>query len=148
MTGTGYTSIDADARAGIEALCNEYLWCVDNYHAELVASLFTADGEWHAPGASWVGREQVTAQWNSRATAGLNHQVRHMMTNIRLLPAEHGEVSGVIGFIVFVGPRDQVSPPEPRMVGEHHDVYRKEHGRWLFRSRRVVPLFPSDWTLL
>jgi len=34
-----------------------------------------------------------------------------------------------------------------RLVGEHRDAYVRQGGRWLFASREVVPLFPSDWTL-
>lgn len=134
--------------ARLASLCAEYCWRVDNYHSDRLPELFTEDAEWEAPGLRMAGGDQLRAGWAAHSKRVAGRLSRHMMANMRFTRDGETTASGVVGFTVFSGARGAVAPPVPVLVGEHHDRYeRQPSGHWLFKARRVVPLFPSDWSL-
>lgn len=141
-----YSAITPEMRAALLALCTEYLWRVDHGHSASIATLFTKDGQWAAPGILWTGQAALVDGWQRHQVQNSERFARHMMASARFALHKGGIVSGIVGFTVYAGARDNITPPAPVLVGEHHDCYvQQDDGAWRFQSRRVVPLFPSNW---
>jgi hypothetical protein len=143
----GYLAVSADDRSALTALCMEYCWRVDNQRGDVIHELFAERATWSAPGVTYEGIDAIRAGWARRAEAARSRLSRHLVAGLRFVAEPDGGISGVIGFTLFAGLAGQVLPPEPKLVGEHHDRYVRERGRWLFAERKVVPIFPSDWRL-
>lgn len=141
-----YRGVGPEDWTRLAALCAEYCWRVDNHQSAALPALFTADAVWEAPGVRMQGAEALAAGWADHQARAATRLSRHMMANMRFTADGPGRARGVVGFTVYAGTEGVVAPPVPLLVGEHHDRYeRQASGEWLFASRRVVPLFPSDW---
>ena len=142
-----YSQIGAADRAALTALCVEYAWRVDNYYTETVPELFVDDGVWEAFGDPMIGKEALVKGWKARASIGDRLLRRHLISNLRFAKGSDGVVRGWHALTYFQGERGQTTMPSVTMVGEYHDTYQKNaDGTWLFKTRKMIPIFPDSWS--
>lgn len=118
-------------------LVNGYSRCVDNFEDEALVQMFAREGRWLQPRvAPFEGREQIRAFLASRDRAVT---MRHAVTNVLVDVRDATHASGVCYFTVYRQPRDTPAAQAltPFAVGEYHDEFVLEEGRWRFASRDI-----------
>jgi hypothetical protein len=144
----GYSSVTAQERAELTALCTEYAWRADNYLSDRIPDLFLQDGTWEGTGTFMKGRKELVAGWKARALLGKEIVRRHMISNLRFARAADGVIHGWVTFSFLKRPIPDNAAPSWELVGEWIDSYGQDaSGKWLFRTRKVEFLFPHDWSL-
>jgi hypothetical protein len=134
-----YLGVDATTRAALTALCTEYVWRIDNGHAQTVPELFSDDGEWIGPWGTMAGRAALDEAWTARSLRTV--RTRHMLTNLRFTQSAPDRALGQIGQIVFVADGPDPMRPTPSIVAENIDDYVcGPDGVWRIRMRRVAML--------
>lgn len=144
---SGETDIPADlaaridwleSRAQIEDLVHRYTECVRDRREGEVAGLMAADAwvELHHGDAldpdsttlheRFAGKEAILGSFQQ--VAGNDAVVWPMIHNLRI------EIEGDTARSRCVM-ASSVRPHGFQYVGEYHDTFRREHGRWLFASR-------------
>ncbi|MDB5703859.1 MAG: nuclear transport factor 2 family protein [Sphingomonas bacterium] len=146
MSDPTYTRLSADDHSALVALCMEYCYLADNYQSARIPELFTEDATWQAPGTSMNGRAEMVTGWAERQKVGELVTRRHMVSNYRFTVDDDGTVRGILSFTLYRAPRGEHAVPVPMLVADHVDTYEKQSdGRWLFKTREVVPLMPNNW---
>lgn len=144
--GTAYNRVDASDRSALIALCTEYAWRVDNYQTETVPELFLADGVWEAFGTAMIGRDALIAGWNARATIGNKLLRRHHVSNFRFARTADGVMRGWHALTYYQGERGKTTQPTLTLIGEYENTFgQTDDGTWLFKSMKMVPVFPDTW---
>lgn len=146
-----YRDVEPDDIAALMALCTEYSWRVDHGYTDTVHELFADDGHWEAEGVPepMIGKQALIVGWEKRASVGRQSLRRHLITNFRFSRDENGVVHGYHALIYFQAIIGEPTEPGVTMVGEYDDIYEKTaEGHWLFKRRRMKPVFPADWAPL
>lgn len=128
-----------EAREAYRDITARYAWCATQAQADAIADLFTKDGSFEKlfeEGRRVIeGREQVRAHMRRSLAPG------------KLAPLIHNHVIDVVGEEVSATCLMDAAPTAERPGGTlafYRDRIRKEDGRWLFRSRRVFLIRPTD----
>jgi 3-phenylpropionate/cinnamic acid dioxygenase small subunit len=141
-----YARVTAKERAALLALCMEYVWRTDNDQSDRIPDLFVEDALWTSPQMTMKGRDGLITGWAEMQAVGLTVQRRHMISNHRYTREDDGSVRGVLSFALYRARRGDNVQPMPTLLADHVDEYAQVDGRWLFKSRAVMPLMPHDWT--
>ena len=134
--------MDAETRSSIEALIVEYAWVLDHGEAARLADLFAEGAILELPRGRYAGKEAIAAFGRERAKAA--RTTRHVCSNIRLRPLGPDKVEGTVVFTSYRHDGEGLVAPEAQAVGDWHDVYVRDAGRWRFAERRVVLVFESE----
>ncbi len=128
---------DAAADAAIREVIIGYCHCIDAFADEALLQLFTPDGEWWRPGETPLrGREQIAGYLRAR-----DHGVtgRHIASNIVVTIEGPEHAKAISYYTVFKAGTD--GGPMPTNMGEYHDRFRLEQGRWLIARRETRRVF-------
>jgi hypothetical protein len=129
-----------DVRMALHDLVNEFAYLVDFGPADTIADLFAEDG-WYAWGEKRaVGREAIRDTYRQRAARGLR-TARHLTTNLRLSMVSDHEARGQSIWLIFAEDGPPPHPAVPLLVADVSDVYVRQDGRWVFRSRQLADVF-------
>ena len=128
---------DAASTAAISEVVFGYCHCIDAFADEALLALFTPDGEWWQPGKEPMrGRSQIAdyLQERDRSVPG-----RHVASNI-LIDMEGSEQARVVSYytVFKAGPG---GAPTPVSMGEYHDIFRLDQGRWRIARRETHRVF-------
>ncbi|MGY4713003.1 nuclear transport factor 2 family protein [Mycolicibacterium sp. CBM1] len=137
------TLTDSDL-AALNDLIVEHAWLLDHARWHDVAELYAEDGTLTIGPNSLVGREQLLAWADHRATNTARHTL-HQCTNVRIEPDEPGSAVGTVTLVLHVV--DGTGAPVIEYVGEYRDRYTfGADGTWRFAARSLHPLGPIDLT--
>jgi len=128
---------DAAADAAIREVVTGYGRCVDTYDDETLLELFTEDGVWERPGqAPLRGRAQIAAFLRGRDRAVT---IRHIISNVtvEVEAADRATASSYWTVLKAAPGAPAVQPLLPFAMGEYHDDFRLDQGRWRI-ARRVT----------
>lgn len=107
--------------------------------------LFTHDAVIELPGyPPFAGIDAIMAgqmQWKASGIV-----MRHVCTNFTIEMVDETRAKGLCYVMVFrheplANPTAEAQPSLPLSLGEFHDGFVKQDGRWLFRRRKLVPVF-------
>jgi hypothetical protein len=132
--------VPLDVRVALHDLVNEFAYLVDFGPTETIADLFTEDGWYGWRGKRSAGREAIRESYRQRAARGVR-TARHLTTNLRLSMVSDDEAQGQSIWLLFAEDGPPPHPAVPLLVCDVHDVYVREGGRWLFRSRQLEDVF-------
>lgn len=135
------------AEAACRALATRLSMLIDLGRYEEALELYTDDGS-HASSLQRVeGRAALAASFAARPASRLT---RHMIVGTLVDVTGPDEARGVSNVVVYrldagEGRRPALPLPMPlaETIGEYHDQYRRENGRWKVASRRMVEIFDS-----
>lgn len=125
--------VDTATVAAISEVIFGYCHRIDAFADEALLELFTEDGEWWTPSAEpYRGRAQIARYLAARDRAVPG---RHVASNI-LIDLEGPEQAKVVSYytVFKAGP---TGAPTPISMGEYHDIFRLDQGRWRI-ARRVT----------
>ncbi len=129
--------IDAAADAAIREVLVRYCHSIDAFADDALLALFTADGQWLRPGeAPLKGRSQIAGflRARDRAVPG-----RHVASNIAIDMTSSQQANVISYYTVFkAGPN---GAPLATNMGEYHNVFRLEEGRWRIAQRETRRVF-------
>ncbi len=127
----------ANAVAAIQGVIVAYCRFVDLFEDASMASLFTHDGEWLRPGqAPLRGREAIQAYLGTRDRGT---EARHIPTNVMVDVKDAGSATAISYYTIIKRGAD--GSPKPVTLGEYHDVFRLEQGRWQIARRDTRHVF-------
>ena len=138
------TELTVGDRARIEALLTEYGWRID--HGGDVSALFAPEGVVIAPGVGLTlqGREAIGSHFIARA-AHTSQVTRHIWCDLRVADCARDTARLQTTQMTFLRDSSEDSTAKHIMVGETHDVVRREaNGKWRFLERRLDVIFPFD----
>ena len=133
-------------RLEIESLLVDYWHEVDTNWGRDAHLFFTEDGVFrNSVGKAREGRAAIHAFYNSREARG-PRVVRHVISNLRVLPAVGNEVASHWILQIFAADGVAPLPSEPAiLVADVTDVCRREaDGRWRYALRQIDGLFKGD----
>ncbi len=131
---------DAAADAAIREVIVGYCHTIDNFKDEELLDLFTADGEWARPvGEPLRGRAQLAGYLRERDRNVIG---RHIASNI-VIDMEGPQQAKVVSYYT-VFKSGAGGAPAPTSMGEYHDVFRLEQGRWRIARRETRRVFRGD----
>src|SRR5262245_3629345 len=134
------TRVSLEERQQLEEVNYEFAHRVDFGPAETTADLFVQDG-WYAWGEKRsVGREAIREAYRQRAARGVR-TARHLFTNLQLTRLSENEALGRSIMLIFAEDGPPPHPAVPLLVADVEDVYVRERGGWLFRSRQLTDVF-------
>lgn len=123
------------AEQACAALITRYTHLVDEGHASEVADLFTDDGVWGSPEATFEGREAIRAAFRRREQSG--RRSRHVCTNVAIDVADEASATGLCYLTLFR--TDAEGTPArgttPDLVGAYRDRFVRTEDGWRFASR-------------
>ena len=128
---------EAAADAAIREVLHRYCWCIDAFDDDLLLELFTPDGEWWRAGEEPLrGRSQIAGFLRARdgAVAG-----RHIASNIVIDMDGPAQAKVASYYTVFRAGAD--GGPVATNMGEYHDVFRLDQGRWRIARRETRRVF-------
>jgi hypothetical protein len=111
--------------------------------------------EWYLPDGTLTfdqhtnyGRDEIEATYEKRRN-GTGRVARHVATNISSQAVDDNTVN-VYSIVVLYAGNGTVPLPNvnPAMVGDVNDVFVREGGRWLIRSRTITTIFIAPETVL
>ncbi len=132
---------DAADDAAIREVLNGYCHLIDAYADEELLELFTPDGEWRLPAKEPLrGREQIAGFLRGRSRDSIG---RHVVSNIVVDIEGPGRARTVCYYVVCKSPPEGVTGHAfvPSVLGEYHDEFRFEQGRWRIASRDTRHVF-------
>jgi hypothetical protein len=133
-------------RLEIEQLLVDYWHDVDTRWGQGAHEFFTEDGVFrNSVGKARVGREAIRDFYGSRQARG-ERVVRHVVSNLRVLPAVEAEVTSHWILQIFASDGVAPLPSEPAiLLADVTDVCRRDaSGRWRYVSRQIDGLFKGD----
>ena len=134
--------VPIETRLALEELNYEFAYRVDFGLAEATADLFVEDG-WYAWGEKRSsGREAIREAYQKRRAHGVRTS-RHLCTNLRISMLSENEAAGKSIWLIFAEDGPPPHPAVPLLVADVDDVYVRESGRWLIRSRQLTDVFTA-----
>jgi uncharacterized protein (TIGR02246 family) len=123
----------ADDRDAIRELLATYCFHLDADAFEDMAALFTDDGVWETAFGTGTGRAGIVAQARDIAGTGARPRRAHLTTNIVIgLQGDSARVRSNWTVVQNTGAGPAISS-----AGAYFDHVVKQHGRWLFKHRRI-----------
>ena len=133
-------AVPLEVRTALYELVTEFAYLVDFGPVETIADLFASDG-WYGWGEKRsVGRDAIRETYRQRAARGFRTS-RHLNTNLRLSMVTENEAQGQSIWLIFAEDGPPPHPAVPLLVADVDDVYVRQEGRWLFRSRQLTDVF-------
>jgi len=129
--------VDAAADAAIRDVVSVYCRFMDNFDDAAVLELFTPEGQWLRHGEPPLrGRAEIAA-WLGGRNRGVKG--RHVASNI-LIDMQGPERALVTSYFMVVkaGPD---GAPVPLSMGEYHDIFQLDQGRWRIAQRQTQRVF-------
>ena len=120
----------------IQQLAARYALAVDSKDLDGIAELFVSDVN---AGRQWgVGRDAIKAFY--RQAVSSFYRSMHLISGhvIEFTDPEHAHG------VVYCRAEHESGPNWGIMVMNYKDDYEQEDGRWLFRRRRLQPLYTTD----
>lgn len=133
------TDVTIEERLAIAALIVEYGYLLDHQQADRLHTLVTEDYLSTGPMGRMEGREALR-DWGTRRLQNPS-QVRHVLSNIRVQRSEGG-LAATSYYVAYRDTHEDLT--KPASVGEYHDRFRLEDGRWKLASREVTPVFTGS----
>jgi hypothetical protein len=133
-------------RLEIEALLLDYWHEVDSNWGRNAHEYFVEDGVFrNSVGRARVGRAEIHDFYNGREARG-PRVVRHVVSNLRVQPAQGDEVTSHWILQIFAADGAPPLPSEPAiLLADVTDVCRRDaQGRWRYVSRRIDGLFKGE----
>lgn len=137
MTSSTAPPVSNEIRVAIEQLVAEHHWLLDHGQADRLHLLYAEDAVSRGPLGVMEGREAIKA-WGERRITQDAGTVRHFSGGTRLA-WEDGVLTGTTYYMTFRSTRED--PTHPASVGEFRETYVEVDGRWLIRTREIVPVF-------
>jgi len=116
---------------------------VDHHVPEEAADLFATNGVWIRGGKTYQGRDGIVGSFE-----GLDQiRVRHVVSNVSVEVSGPETADSTSYYVLFrhdpgAGATDLPMPMQlPFSMGEWHDRFVLENGRWRFAFREVKRLF-------
>jgi ketosteroid isomerase-like protein len=129
--------VDAAADAAIRDVVTVYCRFMDNFDDDAVLELFAPDGEWWRHGEPPLrGRSEIGA-WLRTRDRGVKG--RHVATNILIEMEGPARAKVTSYFTVLKAAPD--GAPVPVSMGEYHDIFRLDQGRWRIARRETHRVF-------
>lgn len=129
------------AQQACAALVSRYTHLVDEGHASEVADLFTADGVWSSPEATFDGREAIRTAFLRREKSG--RRSRHVCTNLAVDVEDEYHATGLC-YLTLYRTDAETTPPRgttPDLVGVYRDRFVRTEDGWRFESRTTEVSF-------
>lgn len=127
-----------EAQLAIQQLAARYALAVDSKDPEAVAALFVPDVN---AGAGWgSGRAALARFYREAALSGFYRSMHLIAGHVIELDAAADSASGV----VHCRAEHEVGSRWGIMVMNYRDDYERIDGTWLFRRRRLQPLYSCD----
>jgi ketosteroid isomerase-like protein len=124
----------------IQQLVARYPYTLDNGSegGKALADLFTDDGVFVTPQATFAGRDALLKMASGHRPGQGPAYVRNFAANVRVEPMPDGNAKGkVYAVVIAIGENDQ---PSSVFTGGHfEDVYAKTQAGWRFKRRQFVP---------
>ena len=139
--------VDEQDRLLIEAACQRltlrYGRCIDLNDDEGVLSVFDENAVWNRPGQPPLrGHSEIAEFLRTRDRTTL---MRHVMSNFQLDIRDAAHASGVSYWTGYVAvdhaPGTVALPASPFSIGEYHDDFVLEQGRWRIVGRTMKYIF-------
>lgn len=132
---------DIAAECAIREVIVGYCRCVDVFDDAALVQLFTEDGEWDRPGQMLLkGRGSIGVFLKGRDRSVT---IRHVISNV-LIDVQTADVARALSywsvFKTALGKED-ASALQPFAMGEYHDQFRFEEGRWRIAHRETRFVF-------
>ena len=118
-----------------------YCHCVDSFADDALLELFTPDSEWLRPGKEPLrGRAQIGEFLRARDR---NVVSRHIASNIVVEMDRKEHAKTITYYMVLKAPPAGASQHAyvPAVLGEYHDVFRLDEGRWRIALRDTRHVF-------
>jgi ketosteroid isomerase-like protein len=136
-----------EQRFAIEGACRQlmmrYAAALDLNDVEGLLELFTQDGEWARPGNEPLrGGVQIAEFLCARDRAVT---MRHIISNL-VLDVEAPDRATALSYWTVMKGTPGATPAQalaPFAMGEYHDVFRLEQGRWRIARRETKFVFRS-----
>jgi uncharacterized protein (TIGR02246 family) len=129
--------VDAVQDAAIREVIVGYCRCADTFDDEQMLSLFTHDGEWLRPRQEPLrGLDQIGAFLRARDRTVIG---RHISNNI-MVEIIGPDKAEVLSYYTVLKATPE-GGPVISVMGEYHDSFRLEHGRWRIARREVRHIF-------
>lgn len=129
------------AEQACAALITRYTHLVDEGQASGVADLFTADGVWASPEATFDGRDAIRAAFLRREQSG--RRSRHVCTNVAVDVEDETHATGLCYLTLFR--TDAEGTPArgttPDLIGVYRDRFVRTEDGWRFASRLTEVTF-------
>lgn len=133
IQGRGDPIADAAIRDVITAYCR----FMDNFDDQAVLDLFTPDGQWQRHGLPTLqGRAEIAGFLGARDRGVIG---RHVATNI-LIDMEGSARAKVMSYFTVMKAASD-GAPTPVSMGEYHDVFLLDQGRWRIARRETHRVF-------
>jgi uncharacterized protein (TIGR02246 family) len=132
---------DAAADAAIREVLAGYCRCVDTFDDETLLELFTRDAEWLRPGKEPLrGRIEIAAFLRARDRGVTS---RHIATNMVVDVEGPDQAQAVSYYTVLKSAPESAAEHAfvPAVMGEYHDVFRFDQGRWRIARRDTRHVF-------
>ncbi|WP_038207285.1 nuclear transport factor 2 family protein [Xenophilus azovorans] len=132
---------DAAADAAIREVVIGYCRCVDTFDDDVLLELFAQQGEWHRPGqAPLKGRAEIAGFLRGRDRTVT---MRHIASNI-IVDVQGADRARAISYWTVL--KAVAGAPEgqallPFAMGEYHDDFLLEQGRWRIARRETKYVF-------
>ena len=122
------------------ALVLDYAYYRDRPDAESFANVFARDAVLVVLDQEFVGRDAIAERLRNAASGPL---FRHMMSTIRIFPADDNKASGVSYVTVYSAAAGDMPRAlgQPLAVGEYHDQFVRTASGWKIQRREFVPVF-------
>lgn len=127
------------------ALITRYTHLVDEGRASEVADLFTVEGVWASPEATFDGQDAIRAAFLRREQSG--RRSRHVCTNVAIELEDETHATGLCYLTLFRTDADGTPArgTAPDLVGVYRDRFvRGEDGGWRFATRRTEVTFVRE----
>jgi len=123
-----------EEKDAIREVLAEYCFCLDAGRFEDMAALFTEDGTWHTDFGQGTGRGGIVEHARSlRSGDAAPRAAVHLTSNIVI--RLDGDRAQVRSNWIMVHNTD--AGPAISSAGGYTDDMVKQHGRWLFRYRKI-----------
>jgi hypothetical protein len=127
-----------EARAACADLIAAFAYHVDHRAFASAVALFAENGRFERPDMDAVGHDQIAALWKDRPETLVT---RHLCGPPCFLGVDEREVRAATWFTLYIRERAEAGPAllgTPTAVGEYHDRFVLERGRWRIGHRQAV----------
>ncbi len=141
---------EAASEAACRGLVTELAWLVDHGEIDAAIELFTADARIDRDGELAIGIDAIAAQFRARPPRRLT---RHVLSNLDVTLTGAQTAQSRCYVTVYrhrwagETPALPVPMTGPETLGEYHDHFRCEAGRWRIASRTVRSILDRNTPL-
>jgi hypothetical protein len=134
--------VDTNDYIELNRLVTEIAWRIDHDQADTVWELFIPAGSLNTSGAPLQGHDAIREWGRERVNSSV--KTRHICSSMRFTYSGADKATGSTLLTVFMGEKDVIGLPVPKVVGEDYDSFIRTHDGWKFSSRTFETLFASS----